>query len=260
MEKIIKRNDALEDMVRLALPLAESDPLKGTSSYTYRLVRSVLRKNLMRVQSVVLLNKYEKLGDSSLEIVRNMIEDAITVSYILSSTDPEALAKCFFEYRHIQAKQDLNYYTKFPDYTDEYTDITAVNGEYKRVMTKYPEFKNKDGSPRHSWSIDGVEGMAKKLVKRNIYRKQEVDNMLRAYQLGSRKVHLNPDDLLKLYDQKSWDVASIRSASISIRGAAASLTSIVVRYHDTIRHYDKNIDTANIDDKLYDLIATINAV
>ena len=247
-------------MVDITLPTAESDPLHNTSSYVYRLVRSVLRKNIMRLQAVHVLNNFDKMSDSSLEVVRNMIEDSISFSYILSSDDPEKHAYTFFEFRHVQAKQDLDYYSKIPDYLGDDLEKRKkdINKEYLRIREDYPQFFNDDGSPRHSWSKDGVEGMAKVLIKRKHYSKSEIRNILRAYKVGSRKVHFNPEDLLNFYDQNNWDRASIRSLDISIKAAAASFTSIVVRYFDTVNHYDSTISGKEVLAKLYTALETIH--
>lgn len=247
-------------MVVIALPIAESDPLQGKPSYVYRLARSVLRKNLMRLQAIHVLNGYEKMSDSSLEIVRNIIEDSISFSYILSSKNPEDLAHTFFEFRHIQAKQNLDYYSKIPDYPGEDLAIRRndINQQYQRVSSKYPQFFNEDGSPRHSWSKDGVEGMAKKLIKRKHYSKSDMRNMLRAYNLGSRKVHFNPEDLLYYYDQSNWDKASLRSLDIAIKATAGSFISIVIRYFDAVNYYSEKKMGSEEVDRLYSLLEKIH--
>lgn len=260
LQDLIRKNQILKEMVDIALPTAESDPLHDISSYVYRLVRSVLRKNIMRLQAIHVLNNFDKMSDSSLEIVRNMIEDSISFSYILSSDDPEKLAHTFFEFRHVQAKQDLDYYSKIPDYQGEDLESkkAEINKEYGRIKKEYPEFFNEDGSARHSWTKDGVEGMAKVLIKRKHYSKSEIRNILRAYKVGSRKVHFNPEDLLNFYDQNNWDRASLRSLDIAIKAAAASFTSIVVRYFDAVNYYDNTITGKEVIDKLYAALESIH--
>lgn len=248
---MLEKNELLRRMVEIALPIAAADPLGNDPTMVYRLAQNTLRKNLMRVQSVAILNGYDKMSDSALEIARNIIEDAISLSYVLSDdTDgPEEQAHKFFEYRHVQAKQDLDYYSKLPDYMGE--DLNerrdAINREYERVLEEYPEFKNKDGSHRHSWSKNGVEGMADILRKRGCYSKAEIRNMLRVYRLGSRKVHFNPEDLLNLRDQEAWDRSSVRALEYSIKGTAAGFVSVVVRYFDTVRHYDTEVDDSKLE-------------
>ena len=260
MDELIKKNELLKQMVGIVLPIAESDPLHDTPLFTYRLVKSVLRKNIMRVQAIFVLNTYDKMSDSGLEIARNMIEDTISVSYILSDEDPEKLAQKFFEFRHIQAKQDLDYYSRIPDYLGEDLEKNrlSIDTEYKRVLAEHPEFTYDDGSPRHSWSKDGVEGMADKLRKRKLYNKTELRNMIRIYQRGSRKVHFNPEDLLNFYDQTTLDSKSMQSLEVTIKATAASLTSLVVRYFDTIKHYDKSTDGSEVIEQLYVILEQIH--
>jgi len=97
MSRIESKNELLKDMIAMVLLIAAADPLHNVSSAAYRIARIVLRKNLMRIQAVYLLNSTEKLSDCALELARNMIEDTISLSYILS--DPvsvEATAESFF--------------------------------------------------------------------------------------------------------------------------------------------------------------------
>jgi hypothetical protein len=133
------------------------------------------------------------MNDSVLEIARNTIEDSISISYILSDdpTNPEGLAHEFFDFRWVQAKQDLDYYSKIPDYVgdDLNKNRALINKEYKRVLSQYPEFVDKEGNARHSWTKQGVHGMAKQIVKRKLYNNQEKRNLLRVYEVGSRKTH-----------------------------------------------------------------------
>lgn len=259
MDVLLKKNELLQEMVKVALPVAESDPLGDKPSAIYRLARNVLRKNIMRLQAISVLNTFEKMSDSALEIARNIVEDTISLSYILSDDNPEKLADEFFQFRHMQAKQDLDYYSKLPDYIGEDLEKNRaiINQEYRRVIKDYPSF-TKDGSPRHSWSEDGVEGMARTLVKRRHYTKGEIRNVLRVYQLGSRKVHFNPHDILNYHDQFVWDKETKRALEFSIKGAAASFTSLVVRYYDTVRHYDSSINDKEVIEQLYQLLEKIN--
>lgn len=110
---------------------------------------------------------------------------------------------------------------------------------------------DKEGNVRHAWTKDGVEGMIKKLIKRKLYTKEQARNMMRAYQLGSRKVHFNPHDILNYYDQSSWDKGSEQALEVSIKTTAASLMSLIVRYYDTLNHFDKTIDGSKIIRDLY---------
>jgi hypothetical protein len=256
VDTLLQKNELLKKAVEIIKPVADADPLGNTASVAYRVVRNVLRKNVMRVQAIAVLNTYDKMSDSALEIARNTIEDSISVSYILSDpTSPEKLAHQFFEFRWVQAKQDLDYYSKIPDYIGEDLDKNRqmINEGFKRVIGEYPDFTNDDGSPRNSWSRQGVDGMAKQLVKRKLYTVQEMRNLLRAYQRGSRKTHFNPVDILGFHDQDTWDKSSITSLDIAIKAVAAGFTSLVVRYFDIVSHYDKTVDGSDTISKLYDI-------
>jgi hypothetical protein len=241
-QMILDMVTTLKDMIQTHIIIAEKDLLHDTPSVIYRLGRDLMRKNNTRAQAIAVLNTYEKLSDSSLEITRNMIEDVISYSYILSDNDPEKLAETFFEFRWVQLKQDYDYYSKLGAYKDpDHISLTKIKSEYSRVMNEYPEFKRPDGSPSHSWSKNGIEGMSGALVKRKVYPKDEMRNIMRMYQRGSRKTHFNPQDLLNYADQEKWDKESFDAARGSILTAAASLISLTIRYYDTIAHYDPEL-------------------
>lgn len=261
MDNLENKTVLLSQMAKIVLPVAGSNPLSANNPpVTYRIVRNTLRKNVGRVQAISTLNNCEKMGDSALEIARNMIEDAVSVSYILSDVDPEKAAAAFFEYRHIQEKQDLNYYSKIPDYLGDDLEKrrSLINDEYKRVLEDFPEFVKKNGDAHHSWSKSGVEGMGEDLRKRGLYSKPEIRNMLRVYQLGSRKVHFNPRGLLGYDDLTSWSNSDKQAQEYSIKGAAAAITSLTVRYFDTVRHYDRSIGGTDVVGQLYKVLASIN--
>jgi len=256
-DTLVQKNELLKEAIAVVKPVAESNPLGDTPPLTYRIVRNVLRKNILRIQAITTLNTVKDMNDSVLEIARNTIEDSISISYILSDdpANPEKLAYEFFEYRWVQAKQDLDYYSKIPDYVgdDLEKNRALIDKEYKCVLNQYPEFVDKEGNARHSWTKQGVHGMAKQIVKRKLYNNQEKRNLLRVYEVGSRKTHFNPLDILGFDGQKTWNKPSPHDLDITIKVLSATLTSLVLRYFDIVRYYDNSIDGSEIISKLYDI-------
>lgn len=256
----MKKRELLVSMIEVAIPIGDADPLQKVSSAMYRIARNTLRRNIMRVQSGAVLLTYDKMSDSALEIARNVIEDAISLSYLLSDKDPEKMAMQFFEFRWVQAKFDHDYYSKIPDYMGAELWITKekIDSEYSRVVKMYPEFLDKFGQPRRSWTKQGIMGMMKQLVVRKVYSKAERDNILRAYEIGSRKTHFNPDNILEFHDQEAWNLAQLKSTEHAIRALASGFMSIIVRYYDTLWYYKpKHPGIRNIQ-RLYKLQSEIN--
>ena len=245
----------LKEMIKMHIEIASADPLGKTPSAIYRLGRNLMRKNNTRAQAIATLNLFEKMSDSALEITRNMLEDVLSYGYILSDSDPEKQANKFFEFRWIQAKQDYDYHHRLGYYKDpdNQASVKKIKTEFDRVMEEFPEFKSKDGTPANSWSKDGIDGMAKTLVKRKIYNKDDMRNILRMYQKGSRKTHFNPEDILNYADQASWDESSFDAACKSLLTAAASLISLTIRYYYTVSYYDKKLYDHDKVKALYDL-------
>ena len=85
----------------------------------------------------------------------------------------------FFQYRHVQDKQDLDYYSRIPDYIgeDHMKVHEEVNANYETIKKTHPEFFHSAGGPRHTWSDQGVVGMAEIPRKRKLYSKKETRNM-----------------------------------------------------------------------------------
>jgi hypothetical protein len=72
------------------------------------------------------------------------------------------------------------------------------------------------------------------------------------------KIHFNPRGLLGYDDLKSWSSADKLAQEYSVKGAAAAITSLTVRYFDTVQHYDSAINGTEVVGQLYKVLAMIN--
>lgn len=250
-ENNLKMIPILKEMIATVLPLSEDDPLGHVPSELYRLSRSILRKNLMRAQCVLVLSGFQKMGDGALEIARNMLEDVISLNYILISQDPVKSTHVFYEFRWVQMMQDYRYYKKLKGYkpSDSIASVKIIKAEHKRVLATYPEFK-KGNSEAVSWSPVGFDSMAASIARSPHYSKEDIDNIKRIYLKGSRKTHFNPEDMLNYFDQEAWDKASTEATRNALLACGSALNSLTLRYNDVINSYDDKLSRYDISEML----------
>src|ERR1043166_7865139 len=100
----------INDLIAVIIPLAEAHPCEGKRTELLAAMEGTLRKNIMRIQAINLLCDEEKFASSALELTRKMIEDTISIEYMLAADDPEQAAHKFYEFMWVQLKEDLDYY------------------------------------------------------------------------------------------------------------------------------------------------------
>lgn len=227
----------INDLIQIIIPLAEAHPCEGKRTELLSVMEGTLRKNIMRMQAINLLCDEEKLANSAFELTRNVIEDVVSVEYMLASENPEHSAHMFWEFKWVQLKEDLDYYhdvgieassKDFPD-----TD-TNIEKEYARVIKEYKDFTNKDGKPVRSWARKDVEMMLSSLKKRDVLSEDQIKTLLRTYVEGSRKTHFNPVELLAHMRQDTWDHTSQGSQKLALVVSSSSLVRLSTRYIDLI--------------------------
>ncbi|MDZ7785763.1 MAG: DUF5677 domain-containing protein [Candidatus Saccharibacteria bacterium] len=232
-----KLRNKINELIAAIIPLAEAHPCEGKRTELLAVMEGTLRKNIMRIQAINLLCGEEKMANSAFELTRNMIEDVISVEYVLASKDPELSAHKFYEFRWVQLKEDLDYYrdvgveVNVDDFPDTETNIEK---EYARVISGYKDFTDKEGKPVRSWARKDVEMMLGSLKKKGVLPEGQIRTVLRTYVDGSRKTHFNPVELLAHMEQDVWDHTSQGSQKLALLVSSSSLVRLSTRYIDLI--------------------------
>lgn len=238
------RND-IQALVETLIPLAEAHPCGEKRTELLAAMEGTLRKNLMRLQGINLLCNEEKLASSALELTRNMIEDTVSIEYMLASDDPEQAAHRFYEFMWVQLNEDLEYNKLIgvTVNTEELPDTEEKIGEKYLIATQnYPDFLDKSGKGVRSWIRRDVEMMVASLLNKGALEPDQARMLARTYVNGSRKTHFNPLELLTHMDQGSWDVSSQDALKLSLLVSSASLVRLSTRYIDLISQIN-GVDT-----------------
>lgn len=220
------------------IPLAEAHPCEDKATELLNIMEGTLRKNIMRLQAVNLLCDEEKLAGPAFEITRNIVEDAVSIEYLLTEDDPEKAAHKFYEFRWIQLKEDLEYYklVNTPINSDDFPGTEAnIEKEYDRVIKAYSkDFLNTNGKPVRSWPRRDVEMMLSRLEKRKALSPDQIRMIARTYVNGCRKTHFNPVELLLHMNQEAWDASSQEAQKLALIVSSSLLARLSTRYIDLI--------------------------
>jgi len=236
--KVTELRNKISELIEVVIPLAEAHPCEGKRTELLSVMEGTLRKNIMRIQAIYLLCNEEKLANSALELTRNMIEDAVSIDYMLASDDPEQDAHKFYEFMWVQLKEDLDYYKEVGvEVETEELPNTAeqIEKKYTEAIKDYPEFLNKKGGkPKKSWAGRDVEQMLTRISKKQVLSEGQIKTLVRTYTNGSRKTHFNPVELVIHMQQDAWDVSSRDALRLSLLVSSASLVRLSTRYIDLI--------------------------
>lgn len=234
---ISELREKINALIGEIIPLAEAHPCKGNGTELLRVMEGTLRKNIMRIQAINLLCDEEKLANSALELTRNMLEDVISIEYMLAAKDPEKAARRFYEFRWVQLKEDADYYelVGVPVDTEDFPNTkTKIEKEYARVTKSFPDFQRAGGKLVRSWARKDVDMMLASIKKKGTIPPDQITTIGRTYVIGSRKTHFNPVEAMAYMDQEAWDHSSKGAQRLALIVSASSLVRLTTRYVDLI--------------------------
>ncbi|WP_146073592.1 hypothetical protein [Amycolatopsis sp. CA-126428] len=141
---------------------------------------------------------------SALEVMRSIIEDYINLEYMMSVEDVEgaALAERFFDFKWVQLAQDIEYYASIGLSFDKNEVVEEIKAKSGAMLEKYPDektgfvLKEKTHTPANQWLRGGVEKLIQGLKDSGNMEQSKAEMLMRSYVLGSRRLHLNPENVL----------------------------------------------------------------
>jgi len=253
----------INDLIEVIIPLAEAHPCEGKRTQLLAAMEGTLRKNIMRIQAINLLCDEPKLANSALELTRNMVEDTISIEYMLAAKDPEQAAHKFYEFMWVQLKEDLDYYKLVGvEVNSEDLPDTAekIEEKYARVTKANPEFLDKNGKVVRSWARRDVDMMLASIQKKKVLSADQIRTLARTYVNGSRKTHFNPVELMMYMEQDTWDITSNDAQRLSLPVSSASLVRLSTRYIDLISQINDKDTYHDIGDKANAFMKELHAV
>lgn len=228
--------DRIEELSQALIPIAAESPCKDKEAEMLRVLEGAFRKNLKRVQAIRVLSVMPQQGSSALELARNMLEDVISIEYMLAK-DGDKMATRFHEFRWVQLHEDLQYYRSVGvDMNDaDFPDTEAnIEKEYRRVVEEYPDFLDKNGNPKRSWAGRDVDMMLASVIKKKVLKPREQVTITRSYTEGSRKTHFNPIDNMSRIDPTLWEFSNQQANKLSLLSGLSSMIRLTTRFIDLI--------------------------
>lgn len=248
-KKLITKSKCIIDkLLEITHPLAQQYP--DSKTHFLKIFVGVYRRANHNLQAIRCLAEENHLASSSYILTRSLIEDVISIEYMLI-TDKEVKAKKFQDYEWIQSLDDATYFKKHhidkadPDIK---LAIEKVRSKADAVRRQFI-YNQKTGELNKSWDGLQVDGMLEKITKEDPKDFVERDRKLiaRAYIIGNRKTHFNPIDIKTYLSQEFVRLDYLQSMRESLIMAIACYVRLTTRYRDAISH--------DADENLYDDIA-----
>lgn len=194
-----------------------------------RILEGVFRKGYFTLQTIVVLaDMVEKdkqsqitFGGSILDLSRRVFEDMIYMEYINESGKKEEYSKQFFDYIHIDRKNDLDFLLNSGVKID-HKIIEIVKSKYENAPQKLKD--------RHNWAGQSVEQIITWLVKKGKIEELRKADVLKIYTAGNRKNHTSPSDILGHLFQETLDIDSEQDIEMGLMITHGSLVKIGIQF------------------------------
>jgi hypothetical protein len=230
----------IDKLLKATHILAESHPNADKDKHYIRVIEGIYRRNTFTFLSIRYLANHMALADSAGVLERKMIEDVITVEYILLN-GKEKMAKRFQDFFYIQAMQEIELYIRL-GYSNlpRLVDMETLGKRVEGLKSQF--WHAKTNQFMRSWSGKSAEQMLIDLAKAKVFSKHEINSILLGYTRGSWKNHPNPIDTLTYMTN---DLRKQSSQSSLIQATILSIFSFIrltTRYIDEIREIQhKNV-------------------
>lgn len=215
--------EAADKLVELVKPLFE-EGLEGKVSEFLAFLQLVLRKDLMVLSAVRFLSQEPSFGDSALALSRKVIEDLITVEYMMmDGNDKEGLTKKFHEFIPVQLHVEAEYLKS----TD--TNPSALKLDIKRVEEAYNKLPA-SVKRRRSWAGKSPDQMLDELSGSSRLDKTFLSRIAICYAFGNWKIHLNPYDIYGFYNNEMHSLSTSESTQMALAFTTINLVWMAQTY------------------------------
>ena len=229
---IRKLNDDIDELLQITNSLASAHPLpKEKTSYFLRIIEGIYRKATFTVLAIRHLSDTPVLADSAATLYRKLIDDVVTVEYMLMK-GKEDMAKRFQEFELIQQYIEIKMLRNM-GYKASVSDADYSRLEEEVSKIKQSHIHHKSGSFNHSWSGFSTEQMWIEIAKSKIFKKHEIKFINLTYLYGSWKTHTNPVDV------RTYMTNSIRKKELNKILFQTLLLSLLCHVRLTTRYIDE---------------------
>lgn len=183
-----------------------------------KILEGISRKSYYTLYSILQLANDKFCGDAILDLSRSLLENVIGNEFIKLKGRDE-LAKKFQAFIDVEIKNDMDFLIEsgMPP-SEEFRISTDQN--FEKIKTDFL----RRGEVSRSWAKCSVEEMIVELVKSHVINDDDKRVMLQTYNMGNRKNHLSPIDILSYWRQDTREVNLEQSVNTGV------LFSIISHY------------------------------
>lgn len=203
-----------------------------------RVIEATYRRAYSTLDAVCYLSAVSDfgLGNPSMILTRSLIEDVVSVEYMLA-TDKEEMAKKFQNYSYMQGHDDNKFLGDISEVKQPIiqASVKDIEDNYRKVRNNY---QKTDGQKFRNWAGVDIEGMLRALdkLKPALFSDDDIKSMGRSYVAGSRKTHFNPIDLVTYLDEDMLKFSYAESAASALAVGLSCYVRLTTRYIDEISH------------------------
>jgi len=218
--------ERIKTTLDLCKPLKEQE---NRPSAFFIVMTGAYRRSFYTVRSIWELGHHEELGGSVFVLVRNLLEDVVSIETILAGDADHESAR-FFEFIRIQKYDDLRFMVSYSK------EDASMLEEMKTVAKDYEAYKvhytDKRGRVYKSWNNKLVGQMIREL-KANCapgFNAEILPLLAKIYLDGNRKSHFNPSDILPYLYEDAQKVDSKNHIDEGLITTIALFARLTYRY------------------------------
>lgn len=233
-----------------------------------QVLEGTFRRDYLTLYTMVYLAEHGEpeerraFGDCCMDLSRKVLEDLVSLEYMLLK-GKEPHAKKFFDYRHIDAKQDSDFLEAAGAPIDQERKI-LVEENYNRVKRQFLDssskakrkgwaelteflklqgkideqteqqieeeanrrYSNASEQPRRAWAGLDTEAMIKALVQDGVINTYEQGIIIQTYIQGNRKNHFSHTDVKAFLHSDPHNIVSDSDLELSLVSTTTAVTRI----------------------------------
>lgn len=231
--------NVVDELLDATHSLAEAHPLPKDGDNFLRTIEATFRRDTYTLLAIAYLAKHEQLADSAMDLVRKMIEDTISIEYMIAN-GKEEMAKKFQKFYWVQLHQDTEFLkTTGADFKALGVEESLLSIEKKYQNVRADFIHKPTGEDLRSWIGKDLETMLEELNKNNALSEHDISRTVIGYIKGCWKNHFNPYDVNSYLTSDWLDASSHDAMNQALVFGATCLYRLTTRYIDHIRYLAK---------------------
>lgn len=235
---LVTTNDlkkVVEDLLKATKALAEAHPLPKNKDKFLRIIEATYRRNTFTLLGISYLSEKSFLADSAMDLVRKMIEDTISIEYMILK-GKEEMAERFSKFIWMQFHQNMEFLkTTGANFAD-----LGLAEKPQEIEKKYQEVKAEfthkpTNTDLRSWVGKDVESMLEELKEAKALNDFDISRTAIGYVRACWKNHFNPYDVGAYLTSDLLEASAQEAMNHALIFGATCLFRLTTRYIDHVR-------------------------